>query len=285
MTDKKNSDFRIRTITALIFVPVMLLGLFGGAYFYSLLFLIVLVACSVEYYNMIFAKDTGSHFFRRNYGIFLSCFVYFAVSLNHLFPDMIEMKAIDLLMALLPLSFIAFVYELFKQSPKPFHNIALVISGIVYIGVPMFLVQYLAFGANHTFNPQIVIGLIVMNWASDSGAYLVGSRFGKMPLFPQVSPKKTWEGTLGGVVFCMITGYIFSLFFTIVDTTDWIALAVLVAVFGGLGDLVESMLKRSLGRKDSGNFLPGHGGMLDRFDAFIFTLPFASTYVYFFCKL
>ena len=115
--------------------------------------------------------------------------------------------------ALLPLAFVAFLYELFKQPEHPFRNIALVISGIIYIGVPMVLLQYLAFGVFESgFNPHVVIGLIVMNWLNDSGAYMVGSRIGKTPLFPSVSPKKTWEGTIGGVLACLICGYLFSFF-------------------------------------------------------------------------
>lgn len=283
----KNKDLLVRGLTALVFVPTVLGCLFGGQYLYSLLFVVVLIGCSVEYYHLIFKDDSDSHFFRRNYGIFLSCFVYFSVALNNLFPDFVTLPESEfiaaLLVALLPLSYIAFVYELFKGSKNPFRNIALVISGIIYIGVPMLLLQYLGFGVQEDgeFNSKIVIGLIVMNWVNDSGAYMVGSRMGKTPLFPSISPKKTWEGTMGGVIACIIAGYLFSIYWgDILSMVDWLALAVITAVFGSLGDLVESMLKRSVGVKDSGKFLPGHGGFLDRFDAFIFLLPFASAYVY-----
>ena len=120
-----------------------------------------------------------------------------------------------------------------------------------------------------------------MNWVNDSGAYVVGSLIGKTPLYPRISPNKTWEGTLGGVFFCLVTGYIFSLYYTMLSTVDWMVLGAITAIFGSLGDLIESMLKRSVDKKDSGNLLPGHGGMLDRFDAFIFLLPFAAAYLYF----
>lgn len=272
----------IRGLTALVFVPTVLLGLFWNTYSFIILFLIVLVACSKEYYDLIFHNDYDSHFFRRNYGIFLSCFMYFAIALNKMFPDFVTFKIVDLPFAMLPLAFMAFIYELFKGSAHPFRNIALVISGIIYIGVPMILLQFLAFdGTNDYFNTKIIIGLIVMNWLNDSGAYMVGSRIGKTPLFPRISPKKTWEGTLGGVFFCLVTGYLFSIYYPILSTFDWMALGIITAIFGTLGDLVESMLKRSVNKKDSGNLLPGHGGMLDRFDAFIFLLPFAAAYVYF----
>ncbi len=277
---EKNRALLIRGATALVFVPVMLLGLFGGPYFFSILFLIVLVACSIEYYNLIFHDNYDSHLFRRNYGIFLSCFMYFIITLNNLFPEYIQFNIPDLQITLLPLAFIAFIYELYKQSEKPFQNIALTLSGILYIGVPMVLLQFLAFGTSGAFNPHIVIGVIVINWINDSGAYVFGSRFGKNKLFPSISPKKTWEGTIGGFVVSIIAAYIFSLYFKELNTIDWIIVGVITAVFGGWGDLVESMLKRSVGVKDSGNLLPGHGGMLDRFDAFLFLLPFVAIYVY-----
>ncbi len=279
--NEKNRTLMIRTLTALVFVPVVLLGLFWNTYSFSILFLLVLVACSKEYYDLIFANDYDSHFFRRNYGIFLSCFMYFVITMNNIFPDFVHFSIIDLPFAMLPLAFIAFIYELFKSSATPFRNIALVISGIIYIGVPMILLQFLAFDVTPEFNTKIIIGLIVMNWINDSGAYVVGSRIGKTPLFPRISPKKTWEGTLGGVFFCLITGYIFSLYYTMLSTVDWMVLGAITAIFGSLGDLIESMLKRSVDKKDSGNLLPGHGGMLDRFDAFIFLLPFAAAYIYF----
>ncbi len=281
MSDK-NKDLMVRAITALVFVPTVLLGLFWNTYSFAILFLIVLVACSKEYYDLIFANDYDSHFFRRNYGIFLSCFMYFVIALNYMFPDFVKFQVADLPWAMLPLAFMAFIYELYKSASDPFRNIALVISGIMYIGVPMILLLYLAFdGTKDYFNTHIIIGLIVMNWLNDSGAYMVGSRIGKTPLFPRISPNKTWEGTMGGVVCCLIAGYIFSLYYTELNTFDWMALGVITAVFGSLGDLVESMLKRSANKKDSGKLLPGHGGMLDRFDAFIFLLPFAAAYVYF----
>jgi phosphatidate cytidylyltransferase len=121
--------------------------------------------------------------------------------------------------------------------------------------------------------------LLLLTWMNDTGAYLVGSNFGRRMLFPRISPKKTWEGTIGGVVITFITAASFCAFSGELRLFDWMVLAAFVSVFGTLGDLVESMLKRSVGVKDSGNLLPGHGGVLDRFDAFIFVLPFAAAYL------
>lgn len=119
-----------------------------------------------------------------------------------------------------------------------------------------------------------------MLWTNDTGAYLAGRFFGKHKLFERISPKKTWEGSIGGGILTIGVAFILSVYFTNLDQTNWIVLAILVAVFGGLGDLVESMLKRSLNIKDSGNLLPGHGGILDRFDGLLLSIPFIYSYLY-----
>ena len=118
-----------------------------------------------------------------------------------------------------------------------------------------------------------------MVWATDIGAYFAGRKFGKNKLYPLVSPKKTWEGSIGGVVITILIAILMSFFFKECTMTQWIVLAIIVVIFGSIGDLVESMLKRSYSIKDSGTLLPGHGGFLDRFDAFIFLIPFATAYL------
>ena len=127
---------------------------------------------------------------------------------------------------------------------------------------------------------QIILGFFIMLWTNDTGAYLAGRFFGKHKLFERISPKKTWEGSFGGGLLTLAAAYILSLFFTNLDLTNWIVISILVAIFGGLGDLVESMLKRSLNIKDSGNILPGHGGILDRFDGLLISITFIYSYLY-----
>ena len=124
------------------------------------------------------------------------------------------------------------------------------------------------------YQPLRVFGLLLLIWTNDTMAYFVGSQLGRRKLFERISPKKTWEGTIGGGLCAVLVAW--GLSFIIKDFTQpqWLVLGMVAAVFGTLGDLVESMLKRSVGVKDSGNLLPGHGGLLDRFDAFIFALPF-----------
>ena len=119
----------------------------------------------------------------------------------------------------------------------------------------------------------ILLALFVCIWANDSGAYCVGSLIGKHKMIPRVSPGKSWEGLVGGFIFSLIAGYIFSIFVKEYSLLQWLIIAFTISVFGTLGDLVESMIKRSVGVKDSGKFLPGHGGVLDRFDSILLATP------------
>ena len=124
------------------------------------------------------------------------------------------------------------------------------------------------------------LSIFIFNWVNDTGAYCTGMLFGKHKLFERISPKKSWEGSIGGSVFCIISSFILAHFFPFMSTGVWIGLALTVVIFGTWGDLTESLLKRRLGIKDSGNILPGHGGMLDRFDSAILAIPAAVVYLY-----
>jgi phosphatidate cytidylyltransferase len=128
---------------------------------------------------------------------------------------------------------------------------------------------------NDIFAKYLIIGIFILIWVNDSFAYLVGKTLGRHKLYPAISPKKTIEGAVGGLVFSMATAYLLSKFEPILDTAQWIILALVIVVTGSLGDLIESKLKREAGVKDSGAILPGHGGMLDRLDSLIYAAPFA----------
>ncbi len=120
---------------------------------------------------------------------------------------------------------------------------------------------------------------MLLLWASDSGAYFSGKTFGKHKLFPRISPGKTWEGWFGGTLAAILVGYILSRFFLDLNLPQWLGIAVIVSIFGVLGDLIESLLKRSLQVKDSGTLIPGHGGILDRFDSLVFVVPFVVAFL------
>ena len=178
-----------------------------------------------------------------------------------------------------PFIFLAFIYELFSKSERPFMNVAYIVLGMVYIGAPFALLDFIAFEGDK-FYANTVLGLLLLSWANDTGAYLVGSKIGKTKLIPRISPNKTWEGSIGGVVITFLCAWLLcSILDDDLRLLDWFVLAGIVSVFGSIGDLIESMLKRTAGVKDSGRLMPGHGGLLDRFDAFIFLLPFAAAYI------
>jgi len=144
---------------------------------------------------------------------------------------------------------------------------------LIYVAVPFAILNFLCvYKGNYTY--QLLIPIFILIWANDTFAYLTGITIGRTKFFESISPKKTWEGTIGGIIFTMVFGYFLNHYFTILTGKQWMLIAMVVSFFGIIGDLVESMLKRNLGIKDSGFFLPGHGGFLDRFDSFIFAVPF-----------
>lgn len=129
------------------------------------------------------------------------------------------------------------------------------------------------------WSPMVMLSVFILLWANDVFAYLIGSKFGKTKLAPSISPGKTWEGVVGGGVFSLLTGYCLSLWLTELSTQEWLVMSFLVVVFGTLGDLLQSVVKRHYQVKDSGSILPGHGGFWDRFDSFIGCIPFVSAYI------
>lgn len=147
-----------------------------------------------------------------------------------------------------------------------------------YIILPFILANYVAMGVKG-YNPKILISIIILIWTNDTFAYLVGKNLGKNKLFPSVSPKKTIEGFIGGIMFTIIGGALLAHFYIMTSNLYiWIIIASIVSIFSTLGDLIESKLKRVAGIKDTGNIMPGHGGILDRLDSIIFVIPFINLF-------
>jgi phosphatidate cytidylyltransferase len=268
-----------RVSTAIIFVLVMLGGLYGGRYTFVMLFALITAFCLWEFLGIVLSKQSKSDRIRLTLGIIIGLTPFLLISALQLeLVKQTEDYIAYSTFLFFPLLFTAFIYELYTKSEKPFANVAYMILGLVYIGVPFALLDLIAFDGYY-FYANTVFGLLLLTWCNDTAAYFVGSQLGKTPLFPRISPKKTWEGTLGGITITFILAYVLSLVFTELRLIDWMILAAIVSIFGSLGDLVESMLKRSVQVKDSGSLLPGHGGFLDRFDGFIFLLPFAAAYL------
>ena len=272
---KQKNSFVQRSTTAAAFVTIMLACVYFGAASFTFIFALVTVLCLWELLTIFFPKDDWAH---KLLGLALGLLPYSIAVLSNF--DYLDFSPESLLWGLLAILFSLFIIELFLQSKQPFQNIALLILAAIYVSLPFALLHTIGFAEGDSYYFGIVMGLMLMTWASDTGAYLVGSRFGKTPFLPRISPKKTWEGTLGGLLGTVLAGWGLSVLLPELPRMDWIALACIVGVFGPLGDLVESMLKRSYGIKDSSNLLPGHGGVLDRFDAFLFMLPFVAVYLF-----
>ena len=170
------------------------------------------------------------------------------------------------------------ITELYLKKENPLGNWAFTMLSQLYIALPFALLNILAFhndvaSSSVSYNPVLPLSVFVFIWLSDTGAYCVGSLIGKHRLFERISPKKSWEGSIGGGVFSIASSLVFAHYFPFLHLAEWMGLAFTVVVFGTWGDLTESLMKRQLGIKDSGNILPGHGGMLDRIDSQLAALP------------
>jgi len=179
--------------------------------------------------------------------------------------------------------FVVFVFisEFYLRKSNPIHNWAYFILGQAFIALPFSLLNFVAFIDEATYKPLILIAVFVTIWVNDTGAYLVGITFGKHRLFERVSPKKSWEGFFGGALAALGSGYVFSLFIPEISWVQWLIFSEIVVVFGTFGDLIESLMKRTVHIKDSGNIIPGHGGVLDRFDSMLLAAPVIFIYLSF----
>ena len=170
-----------------------------------------------------------------------------------------------------------------KDESNHFANIALTIFGSIYIAIPFaFLISISNFGSSDlNYKYEIPLGFFILTWSSDTFAYLSGRSFGKHKLFERISPKKTWEGLIGGAICTIGIGFLISNYFNVIKIIDWLVISAIIIIFGTFGDLIESLFKRTINVKESGNILPGHGGVLDRFDATFLSIPI----IYFYFKL
>lgn len=172
-----------------------------------------------------------------------------------------------------------FFIKLYKKTEqKPFTNIAFTFLGIIYVAIPFALINLCVFSQG-PYSYQIILGSLFLLWASDTGAYFAGVNFGKTKLFERVSPKKSWEGLMGGAISALLTAVLLSFSFTDLVLWQWHCIAIIIVVAGTYGDLVESLFKRSMSIKDSGSSIPGHGGFLDRFDGLLLSAPFIVTFL------
>jgi len=205
----------------------------------------------------------------------LGMFVYSLVGLIGL--GLVDIRYVYPILLVFPLTIIC---ELFRKKDASWKRTGVYFTAFFYVAIPFGLLNALFFVPDRDESLiGILIGMFVIVWSSDIFAYLTGSMFGKHRLFERISPKKSWEGSIGGLLFALLAAYILSLFFKELSLTRWMIMAVIIVITGILGDLSESFLKRKAQVKDSGNIFPGHGGVLDRFDATLFAVPFVFVYI------
>lgn len=261
-------DLGRRSLTGIVYIFLML----AGAAIHPLLFAVIfgsfLFLTQLEFYQLV---ETAGNSPRKNTGLTLGI-LFFLISFgmaNNFLPTKSYLIFIPALLFI-------FLFEAFSERSGILQNSALTFTGFVYVAIPFSLLNFMVhpgYPSFPVFNSKILIGIFFIVWIYDSMAYLFGSKFGKHKIYKKISPNKSWEGFIGGSVFALITGIFNSYIFNQLSVLNWIIIAILVIVFGTLGDLFESIIKRRLKVKDSGTILPGHGGLLDRFDSLLFVIP------------
>jgi len=266
-------NFTLRLLTGIVYVATITFCVIFSPYTFLALFLIVIYFCLKEFYQLLnIGKEIKINPYLHGAGGALLFLVVF------LFTSGIAGRSVLSLYLLYIVGVI--VYELYARQKNPIARLSSIFFGQVYIALPLSLLNLLAFPSVKI--PPVaepsgyqwiwIIALLVIIWANDTGAYLVGVRFGKHRLCERISPKKSWEGFFGGLGFTIIFAFTLSHFFPQTAWYHWVGLSIGVVVFSTYGDLFESLIKRTVEVKDSGHSLPGHGGFLDRFDSLLFAV-------------
>ena len=276
----KVSNLITRTLTGILFVGVMVGGILYSPLTCALLFLLITLLSVWEFSGLVNARpDVQVNRFITTLAavcLYLGFFGY-AVGVGAAVPLFV------------PWLIYLLVTELYLGRENPLNNWAYSMMAQIYVALPFSLLSLLLFqpagevmavASTPRAGAYLILSIFVFLWCSDTGAYCCGSLLGKHKLFPSVSPGKTWEGSVGGGLLTVAASQLVAAYFPVLSAWQWAGFALVVVVFGTWGDLVESLMKRRLGIKDSGNILPGHGGMLDRFDSSLLAIPAVVSYLF-----
>lgn len=269
MLNIKNLTTRI--LSGIIFIAVLLCGILFNQYLFLAIFGVVLTLGLHELYSLLKKNDNTQICIGLNIVggllLFVGSYLYFSETL----ASLVVFTPFILYLLIL------FISELYLKHTNPIKSLAYALLGQVYLALPFSLLFYITFNyelaTSTTYHYAYILALFLFIWVNDSFAYLFGSIFGKNKMFERISPKKSWEGFVGGALSVVIVAIVYAHFFDQISVYGWISIALIQVVFGTWGDLIESLFKRTLNIKDSGNIIPGHGGILDRFDSFIFSIP------------
>lgn len=272
-------NFLIRTITAVVYATVMLFCILKGGPWFVGLFAVCTILTTLEYTGLA-NKYKGTDVSRL--WATVAAFTFYAAIVG---LSVMPSSAVLFLPFMFTL-IVIMVRELYFKKPSPVNDWAHTLFPVIYIALPYAMTSMLAFnvqGPDSGYSPVVTLTLFVFLWCNDVGAYCTGCTIGKHKLFERISPKKTWEGSIGGAVFTMLAAFLLHHFlpdwYSFMPVWVWIGMALVVVLFGTWGDLIESLMKREMGIKDSGKILPGHGGMLDRFDSALLAIPATAVYL------
>ncbi len=272
------SNFLQRAITGILFVGVLVGCILYDPWTFSALFVVISALTIREFGHLINQVEGVS--INKNITMLAGVYLYMAVMAfcTNLSGSKIFLPYLLLIMYLM-------ISELYLKKENPVMNWAYSMLSQLYIALPFAMLNVLSFHTSPmdtsvSYNPILPLSVFVFIWLSDTGAYCAGSLIGRHRLFERISPKKSWEGSIGGGIVAIGSSFIFAHYFPIMNMAEWAGLALIVVIFGTWGDLTESLLKRQLHIKDSGAILPGHGGMLDRFDSALMAIPAAVVYLY-----
>ena len=265
-----NNNLTQRIFSGIIGAAVILGSIYVSVWLFFIVFFIIHWLTLREFYRINCLKDSP----------YLLFFSIITGLLIHTLSFCIEIGLMEskYYFTVFTLFLVFYVIKLYRKELNPFDKVGTCFLGILYISLPfaLFNITALQKGA---YNPNFICGVFLLIWSCDTGAFLMGKCFGKHKLFESVSPNKTWEGTVGGGLFSVITGIALGYFFTQYSILQWITMGVIIAISAIYGDLIESLLKRSKQVKDSGRSIPGHGGFLDRFDSFLFAAPILTAFL------
>lgn len=274
---KKYSNLTQRLITGILGSAAIIAGVSYSQWTYFAIFFIICLFTLLEFYNLVGLDGLAPQkAFGTLCGVLIFCLSFFIEGRIPLNGRPMPTEFYILIFPIISCIYMIKLYKKFER--KPFTNIAFTFLGIFYVVVPFVLLNVIVFDEG-VYNFEIILGSLLILWASDTGAYFAGTFFGKRKLFERISPKKSWEGFIGGAVLALIFAYGSSQFLHTLTISQWIIVGVIIIVGGTFGDLIESLLKRSIEIKDSGDSLPGHGGFLDRFDGLLISAPFIAAYL------
>lgn len=272
-----------RSITGVIYVALICASVLTGGWYYIAFFGLLAIIALQEFYNLSNASTGGENattLIVDVVGGVILCVGLGCVNLALMPPFTTAVLGGTFFTLYLLYLLVRLVMQLYSQETSPLTNLAYSYMGQMYIALPLGLMSMY-----YTLNDgkALLLLMFIMIWLNDTGAFLVGSMIGKHKLFPRISPKKSWEGFVGGVAFAMISGVVAKVllpdYFEVVSMASLCGMGLIVGIFATWGDLVESLIKRTLGVKDSGNILPGHGGILDRIDSLLLVVPASLLYL------